>query len=126
MRENKIIAESIWVEKCKKGWGFRVDIEHIRLMIRENLIHTSKEFNKRADERGFTLQLACEMIERQGRIVEERPGDGPLPKCTIKGSAQRTIGGVKIIDELYISCAVGDDVVFVTGYWESDRPRKGR
>ena len=103
-----------------------MDIEHIRYMIREGLTCTSKEFNKRADERGFTLKLACEMIEKQGRIIEERRGDGPFPKCTIKGSAQRRVGGITIIDELYVACAVDEEVVFVTGYWESDRPRKGR
>lgn len=103
-----------------------MDIEHIRHMIHEELIYTSREFNKRMDERGFTLKLACEMIKRTGRIIEERSGDGPYPKCTIRGSAQRVVGGVTIIDELNVSCAIGDVVIFVTGYWESDRPRRGR
>jgi hypothetical protein len=103
-----------------------VDIEHIRMMIREGLFYTSKEFNKRSDERGFTLELTCEMIKVQGRIVEERKGGGPYHKCTVQGAAQRTIGGVTILDELTVSCAMGDEVVFITGYWESDRPRRGR
>ena len=103
-----------------------MDIEHIRHMIREDLVYTSKEFNKRGDERGFTLKLACEMIEKSGRIIEERKGEKPYPKCTIRGSAQREVGGVTIIDELNVACALGDMVIFITGYWESDKPRRGR
>jgi hypothetical protein len=98
----------------------------VAIGIHIGLLHTSKEFNKRCDERGFTLELTCEMIKVYGRVMDERKGGGPYSKCTIKGTAPRTIGGVTILDELTVSCAVGDEVVFVTGYWESDRPRRGR
>lgn len=102
-----------------------MDLEHIKRLIEEGKFYTTKEFNKRQDQRGFTLKQVCEMILTTGQIVRIKRRVGPYPEFTIKGSVGRKVGGITIIDELSVACAAGEEIVFITGYWERER-RKNR
>jgi hypothetical protein len=102
-----------------------VDIDSIRVLVAEERYVVSHEFHRRADQRGFSLTLAILAIET-GSIVEERPDQTPFPKCTVAATVPRNLAGVTIGDELHVALAVGDFVVFMTGYWKRDRPRRGQ
>ena len=86
---------------------------------------TTREFQRRADRRGFTLRDATTVIE-VGAVVEERPDQKPYAKATVAGTVERDVAGVTIRDELHIAVALGDDIVLLTGYWKNDRPSRKR
>ena len=54
------------------------------------------------------------------------------PKKVLGGPANRSlahrrkVAGIEIKDELHIAVAMGDELVFITGYWKNDRPRRKR
>lgn len=102
-----------------------MDIDTLRALLREGRYVTTREFQRRADRRGFTLDDAKLLIET-GSIVEERPDQQPYPKATIAGVVNREVAGVTIRDELHVAVALGEEIVLVTGYWKNDRPSRKR
>lgn len=86
---------------------------------------TTREFQRRSDRRGFTLDSAKAVI-RSGSNIEERPDQRPYPKATVSGVVDREVAGVTIRDELHIAVALGEDVILLTGYWKNDRPSRKR
>ena len=100
-----------------------MDIDTIRELLRQGKYATTREFHRRGDRRGFSLSDA-QMVVEVGSVIEERPDGKPCPKCTISGVISRDVAGVVIRDELHIAIALCDDVVFITGYWKNDRPRR--
>lgn len=97
-----------------------MDIDHLRYMLREGLYRSTQEFDRRLDEREFTLKQAMEAVFC-GRIVRETPGGRGLPKCTVEGFVPRKVAGLEVpeLGALQVACAVGDEVIFITGYWRT-------
>lgn len=102
-----------------------MDIDTIRELVRQGRFATTREFHRRGDRRGFSLEDALSVVE-VGAVIEERPDGKPCPKCTVSGVVPRDVAGVEIRDELHVAIALCDEVVFVTGYWKNDRPRRKR
>ena len=102
-----------------------MDIDTLRVLLEEGRYDTTREFHRRSDRRGFSLQDA-KMVIRVGAVIEERHDEKPCPKCTVAAVIPRQVAGVEIRDELHVAVAVCEDLVFVTGYWKNDRPRRKR
>ena len=106
-----------------------MDIDHIREMIGRNWWRTSDHFNQRCMERTISLPQALEAIH-VGDIVQEFPRRKPSPECIICGYVRREIGDFIVLRPLYVLCAVGDVITFISADWNMPREfgqkRRGR
>lgn len=97
-----------------------MDIDSIRYLIRDGRYRTTKELDRRINEREFTLEQVKEALFT-GRVIREEPRQRKgYPKCTIRGYTHRKVANLKLpgLFELEVGCAVADDVViFLTAYW---------
>lgn len=97
-----------------------MDIDTIRFMVRQGWIKFSDEALKRMVEREVESDQIIDVI-CQGRIIrEEVKQKKGFPKCTILGHTTRKVAGLLLpeLQGLYVACAVGDEVVIITTYWE--------
>lgn len=96
-----------------------MDIDSVRWLVQNDEYSTTREFDRRLEERKVTMEQVKQVIAT-GRIVREEPGRAPLwPKCTIRGFVSTDAEGnlLPIAIELKVACAVGDEVRFITVYW---------
>lgn len=99
-----------------------MDIDTIRFMVGQGWIEFSDEALKRMVEREIESDQIIDVIYN-GRIIREEPKQKKgFPKCTIFGHTNRKVAGVLLpeLQGLYVACAVGDEVVITTTYWEEE------
>jgi hypothetical protein len=97
-----------------------VDIDSVRLLVDAGNWYESAHFQERLAERGITVEQVLEAI-RVGRVVQELPTTGADPECIICGDVERQIAFLRIIQPLYVMCAVGEVVTFVSVDWNPPR-----
>lgn len=97
-----------------------MDIDTIKFMVRQGWIEFSDEALKRMVEREIESEQIIDVI-CNGRIIREEPKQKRgFPKCTIFGYTNRKVAGLLLPKPqgLYVACAVGDEVIIITSYWE--------
>lgn len=102
-----------------------MDIDHIREMVKLGMYETTFEVTKRMAEREFGWDQIQQAI-LNGRIVRREPKQNPYPKCTVLGYVERTVAGLKLpgVYGLYIGCALGEEIIITTAYWEEERRKR--
>ncbi|MDI6791933.1 MAG: DUF4258 domain-containing protein [bacterium] len=103
-----------------------MDIDHIRIFWQNEEVEFSGEVLMRVKQREVSSRNIEEVIIK-GRIVEQRPGSKPYPKCTIRGWTNRKVGGLTLPEpqQLNVACGVGDVLYVITVYWEDEALRRG-
>ncbi|MCS6862163.1 MAG: DUF4258 domain-containing protein [Abditibacteriales bacterium] len=97
-----------------------MDIDSVRMLVEAGDWYESAHFQERLAERGITIEQVLEAI-RVGRVIQELPPTGADPECIVCGDVERQIAFLKVVQPLYIVCAVGDVVTFVTADWNPPR-----
>lgn len=97
-----------------------MDLDHIRAMVDAEDVRFTDKFDRMLQARDFTWEQAREVVMR-GRVIDEEIHRGRAAKYVMEGLVSRA---KPVDDVLAIELAVTDAVIFISGYWPGDGPRR--